>query len=538
MIAVIDNYDSFTYNLVQFLGELGAELEVFRNDQATVEQVAQRNPTHLVVSPGPGTPIDAGISNDMIAHFHGRIPILGVCLGHQCIGAVFGAKVGRAAGIMHGKSSKIHHTGTGLLAGLPTPFEAGRYHSLIVYDPLPADLEVIARAETGEIMALRHRSHPTYGLQFHPESVLTGLGKQILKNFLALSAAPAAVSMNKKEDTNMLKPFIAQAMRREDLTAAQAEEAIQVIMTGGATPAQIGSYLTAMRMKGETVEEITGSARGMRKNALPVNFEHRPDTLYDTAGTGGDCAGTFNFSTAAAFVIAGTGRKVAKHGNRAASSKCGSADVLAALGVNIDMSPEQAVRAIDEVGMAFFFAAKYHPAMKHAIGPRREIAQRTIFNLLGPLTNPAGADVQVIGVPDPTLTEPLAKVLGDLGARAAYVVHGFGGLDELNAAGPNRVSHLKDGAVTTFDFDPRDVGIPRADLAELRGGTAEENAAMMRNVLEGKCSAAVRDAVLLNAAAPIAAETGDFHGALADARRSLDSGAALKALDGLIAFGK
>jgi anthranilate synthase/phosphoribosyltransferase len=536
MIAVIDNYDSFTYNLVQFLGELGAELEVFRNDQVTVEQIAARKPTHLVISPGPGTPDDAGISNEAVAYFHGKIPILGVCLGHQCIGAVFGAKVGRAAGIMHGKSSNVHHNGAGLLAGLPSPLEAGRYHSLIVYDPPPADLEVIARAETGEIMGLRHRAHPTYGLQFHPESVLTGSGKQILKNFLALTAAPPAAATVHKEDSNMLKPFIAQAMRRENLDAAQAEQAMMVIMTGGATPAQIGSYLTAMRMKGETVEEITGSARGMRKNALPVSFPKRPETLYDTAGTGGDGAGTFNLSTAAAFVIAGTGRKVAKHGNRAASSKCGSADVLAALGVNIDMNPEQAVRAIDEVGIAFFFAAKYHPAMKYAIGPRREIGQRTIFNLLGPLTNPAGADVQVIGVPDPSLTEPLAKVLGSLGARAAYVVHGFGGLDELNAGGPNRISHLKEGAVRTFDFDPREMGVERADPKELRGGTAEENAAMMRTVLEGKSSPAVRDAVLLNAAAAIAAETGDFRGALEESRKSLESGAALRVMEGLIAF--
>jgi anthranilate synthase/phosphoribosyltransferase len=538
MIAVIDNYDSFTYNLVQYLGELGAELEVFRNDQATVEQIARRNPTHLVISPGPGTPADAGISGEAIAYFHGRIPILGVCLGHQCLGAVFGAKVGRAPGVMHGKTSKIHHTGTGILAGLPTPFEAGRYHSLIVLEPAPAELEVSARAETGEIMALRHRIHPTYGLQFHPESVLTDVGKQILKNFLALPPVGAAAASVKKEDTNMLKPFIAQAMRREDLSAAQAEQAMQAIMTGQATPAQIGSYLTALRMKGETVEEISGSARAMRANALPVKFTRRPEKLYDTAGTGGDGAGTFNISTAAAFVIVGTGRKVAKHGNRAASSKCGSADVLAALGVNIEMTPEQAVRAIDEVGIAFFFAAKYHPAMKHAIGPRREIGQRTIFNLLGPLTNPAGADVQVIGVPDPALTEPLAKVLGSLGASAAYVVHGFGGLDELNAGGPNRVSHLKDGAVRTFDFDPRDVGIPRAEPQTLRGGTAEENAATMRAVLEGKSAAPLRDAVLLNAAAAIAAESGDFPAALADARTSLDSGAALKALNGLIAFGR
>jgi anthranilate synthase/phosphoribosyltransferase len=535
MIAVIDNYDSFTYNLVQFLGELGAEVDVFRNDQVTVEQIAARNPTHLVVSPGPGTPDDSGISNEAIRRFHGRIPILGVCLGHQCIGAVFGGRVGRAPGVMHGKTSQIHHAGAGLLAGLPSPFTAGRYHSLIVFDPAPAELEVIARAETGEIMALRHRAYPTFGLQFHPESVLTGLGKTILKNFLDLPPVTAAVSI-RKEDTDMLKPFIAQAMQGKDLAAAEAEQAMQVIMTGGATPAQIGSYLTAMRMKGETVEEITGSARAMRANALPVKFANRPQLLFDTAGTGGDRAGTFNISTAAAFVIAGTGRKVAKHGNRAASSKCGSADVLAALGVNIDLAPEAAVRAINEVGIAFFFAAKYHPAMKYAIGVRREIGQRTIFNLLGPLTNPAGADVQVIGVPDPALTEPLARVLGSLGARAAYVIHGFGGLDELNAGGANRVSHLKEGAVRTFEFDPRDSGVPRSEPKELAGGTAEENAALMRQVLSGKSSAAMRDAVLLNAAAPIAAESGDFQAALVEVRHSLDSGAALKALDGLIAF--
>jgi len=536
MIAVIDNYDSFTYNLVQYLGELGAELEVFRNDQVTVEQLARRNPTHLVVSPGPGTPDDSGISNEMIAHFSGRIPVLGVCLGHQCIGAVFGAKVGRAAGIMHGKSSRIHHSGAGLLAGLPSPLEAGRYHSLIVYDPLPPVLEVLARAETGEIMALRHRVHPTFGLQFHPESVLTAPGKQILKNFLDLPAPKAAAVSDKQEDDSMLKPYIAQAMNRKDLAAAEAEAAMNVIMTGKATPAQIGSYLTAMRMKGETVEEIAGSARAMRANALPVKFAKRPAMLYDTAGTGGDHSGTFNLSTAAAFVIAGTGRKVAKHGNRAATSKCGSADVLSALGVQLDLTPEQAVQAIDRVGIAFFFAVKYHPAMKHAIGPRREIGQRTIFNLLGPLTNPAGADVQVIGVPDPALTEPLAKVLGDLGAKAAYVVHGFGGLDELNQGGPNRISHLKDGAVRTFAFDPQDAGIPRADIQALKGGTAEENAATMRAVLAGKSSAELRDAVLLNAAAPLAAESGDFNAALAEARQSLDSGAALKAMEGLIAF--
>ena len=334
----------------------------------------------------------------------------------------------------------------------------------------------------------------------------------------------------------MLKPYIARALKRENLTAAGAEEAMNIIMTGQATPAQIGAYLVALRMKGETVDEITKSAQAMRANAVRVPLTRDGQPLYDTAGTGGDDAGTFNISTTAAFVVAGTGRKVAKHGNRAASSQCGSADVLAALGLNLELSPEQVGRAIEEVGIGFLFAPRFHPAMKHAVGPRKEIGQRTIFNLLGPLTNPAGADVQVIGVYDPALTEPLARVLAELGARAAFVVHGYGGLDELNPCGPNRVSHLKEGAVHSFDLDPADLGFERAPLADLRGGTADENAHTMRGLLSGRLNGARRSAALLNAAAALAAETGDFSAALAEARQSLDSGMALEKLEALIAY--
>jgi len=336
----------------------------------------------------------------------------------------------------------------------------------------------------------------------------------------------------------MLKPYIAKAIKREHLTAQQAEEAMNIIMTGQATPAQIGAYLVALRMKGETVDEITGSARAMRANAVRVTPKLKGEALYDTAGTGGDGAGTFNISTAAAFIIAGTGRKVAKHGNRAASSQCGSADVLATLGVSLDLTPEQVGQAIDEVGIGFLFAPKFHPAMKHAVGPRKEIGQRTIFNVLGPLTNPAGANVQVIGVYDPALTEPLARVLSELGARAAYVIHGHGGTDELNPCGPNRVSHLKDGAVRTFDLDPADLGLERGPLADLRGGTPDDNAKLMRDLLAGPpgVNGVRRNAALLNAAAALAAETGDLPTALEEAREALDSGAALGKLNALIEY--
>ena len=334
----------------------------------------------------------------------------------------------------------------------------------------------------------------------------------------------------------MLKPFIARALNRQDLTAAQAEEAMNVIMTGQATPAQIGAYLVALRMKGETVDEITGSARAMRANAVRVPLSLNGQPVYDTAGTGGDGKGTFNISTAAAFVIAGTGRIVAKHGNRAASSQCGSADVLAALGLNLDLSPEQVGSAIMQVGISFLFAPKFHPAMKHAVGPRKEIGQRTIFNVLGPLTNPAGADVQVVGVYDPALTEPLARVLGELGARAAFVIHGYGGTDELNACGLNRVSHLRQGQVRTYELDPADLGFERASVADLRGGTPDDNARLMRELLSREADGPQRSAVLLNAAAAMAAETGNFEAALAEARESLDSGAALGKLDALLAY--
>ncbi len=334
----------------------------------------------------------------------------------------------------------------------------------------------------------------------------------------------------------MLKPFINQVINRRDLTAAEAEEAMTIIMTGQATQAQIGAYLVALRMKGETVEEITGSARAMRAQSSHVPCEVNGDPLLDTAGTGGDGAHTFNISTAAAFVIAGSGQKVAKHGNRAASSRCGSADVLSALGVNLDLSPEQVAECIEQVGIGFIFAPKFHPAMKHAIGPRRELGQRTIFNLLGPLTNPAGATHQLIGVYDPALTGPMAKVLGELGGRAAFVVHGYGGLDELTTGGPNRVSRLKDGAVETFEFDAADLGLRRARPADLRGGEPEENARILRALLGGKDRSTRRDVLLLNSAAALAAVNGDFASGLREAERSLSSGAALHKLEALAAF--
>jgi anthranilate synthase/phosphoribosyltransferase len=536
MLILIDNYDSFTYNLVQYLGELGADIRVFRNDQISLNELIALKPDQLVISPGPGEPLkDGGISPEAIKYFTGKIPVLGVCLGHQCLGAIYGGKVDRAPRLMHGKTSPVTHNGQGVFKDIPSPFEAMRYHSLVVYEPVPAELEIVATTAEGEIMALKHRHHPTYGVQFHPESILTEHGKQLLKNFLDIKIAPP---VGASTEPAMLKSFIAKTINRTDLTAEEAEEAMNIIMTGQATPAQVSAYLVSLRMKGETISEITGSVRAMRANALKVKLANPDERIYDIVGTGGDGAHTFNISTAAAFVVAGMGRKVAKHGNRAASSQCGSADVLSALGVNLDLTPEQVAKAIDTIGIGFMFAPKFHPAMKYAVGPRKEIGQRTIFNILGPLTNPANANIQLTGVFDPKLTEPLANVLHQLGSKAAMVIHGAGGTDELNTCGVNRISHLKDGAVKTYDLDPVELGFSLAVMEDLRGGTPDESAKMMRDLLSGKLKGARRDSVLLNAAGALAAETGDFKSALMEATAALDSGKALAKLDALVEFSK
>ena len=334
----------------------------------------------------------------------------------------------------------------------------------------------------------------------------------------------------------MLKPFIAKIVNHQNLTVQEAEEAMNIIMTGQATQAQIGAYLISLRMKGETIDEITGSARAMRSVASKVPYDRGGEDLLDIVGTGGDGTHTFNISTTAAFVIAGAGPKVAKHGNRAASSKCGSADVLDALGVNLDLTPEQVADCIREVGIGFLFASKIHPAMRHAIGPRREIGQRTIFNILGPLTNPAGVTHQLIGVFDPKWTIPMATALGELGVTAAYVVHGFGGVDELTTAGMNQVTALRDSKVNSFELDPAEYHLRSASPDELRGGDPPVNALMLRAILSGQDHSSRRDVVLLNSAAALATRHGDFKKGIQEAEQSLASGAALARLDSLISF--
>jgi anthranilate phosphoribosyltransferase len=330
-----------------------------------------------------------------------------------------------------------------------------------------------------------------------------------------------------------IKELIAIAAAGRPLSQEQAETAFDIMMSGDATPSQMGGLLMALRVRGETVDEITGGVRAMRAKMTRIKA---PDDAIDTCGTGGDGSGTYNVSTAAGLVAAASGVTVAKHGNRALSSKAGSADVLAALGVNIEAPPEIVERAIAEAGIGFMMAPRHHGAMRHVGGTRVELGTRTIFNLLGPLSNPAGARRQLIGVFAKEWIRPLAEVLGRLGTERAWVVHGADGLDEITTTGTTYVAELKDGAVETFEISPEVANLPFARPEDLKGGDAEHNAAALKAVLAGQASA-FRDIVLLNAAAAlvVAGRVDDLRSGVAVAAQAIDSGAAQATLEKLIA---
>jgi anthranilate phosphoribosyltransferase len=330
----------------------------------------------------------------------------------------------------------------------------------------------------------------------------------------------------------MIRDAIAALVDRRDLSEQEAAACMEQIMSGEATPAQLGAFLIALRMKGETVDEIAGMARVMREKSLRVPVD---GLLLDTCGTGGDAKGTFNVSTAAAFVAAGAGVRVAKHGNRAMTSECGSADVLEALGAKIDLAPEGVASCIERAGFGFMFAPVFHPAMKHAAGPRREIGVRTVFNILGPLTNPAGAGAQVLGVADRALAEKLALVLARLGTDHALVVHSIDGLDEVSASAPTEVFEVRDGGVTAHTIRPADAGLPEHEAGATRGGSPADNAAALRRVLSGEAGP-LRDFTLLNAAAALiaAGSAADLRAGVACAAQAIDSGAALERLEAFV----
>jgi len=333
-----------------------------------------------------------------------------------------------------------------------------------------------------------------------------------------------------------MKEAIKKLVEGKDLTRQEAAIAMDTIMQGNATPSQIAAFITALRIKGETVDEITGCAEKMREHAINI-YPHQKEVV-DTCGTGGDVSGTFNISTVSAFVAAGAEVSIAKHGNRSVSSKCGSADVLEALGVKIDIEPKKVEECISKVGIGFIFAPTFHKAMRFAMPSRREIGIRTVFNILGPLTNPAKASAQVLGVFDADLTEMLAKVLGNLGVKHALVVHGMDGLDEISISDKTKVSHLRNGKVDNYFIKPEDFKIHKARKEDVLGGTINQNMEITVNILTGEEKGAKRDVVLLNAAAAIfvGGKAKDLKEGIKLAGGSIDSGAAKRKLDEMVEF--
>lgn len=540
MILLIDNYDSFTYNLYQQIGSIYPDIKVVRNDMITLDEIEKLAPEALVISPGPGYPNEAGISVDAIKRFAGKIPILGVCLGHQSIAEAFGGKIVRALEPKHGKASMITvNNSTPLFKGMPEKIKAARYHSLIVEKAsLPDCLEVIAEDEDGQIMALRHKELAVYGVQFHPESVLTDLGKSMISNFLSEIAGisgfeKVAVPLPDSERKALMK-YIKIVSEGKDLTPAEAEDAMDIIMSGGATDAQIAGFLAFLRAKGETTDEITGFARIMRKKASIVPTSK---SAVDIVGTGGDLAGSFNISTTSSFVIAGTGLNVAKHGNRSVSSKSGAADVLESLGVKISLSPAQASACIQNVGISFLFAQSFHSSMRFVGKARREMGVRTVFNILGPLANPALSDYILLGVYDPALLETMATVLMNLGVKSAMIVYGDG-LDEVSVSGETKVCELRGKKIIKYSITPEEFGLKRYPKEDIVGGTPAENAQITLNILSGKEHGAKRDIVLLNSACAIycTGAASSIEEGLEMARDSIDSGKALAKLEKLKEF--
>lgn len=533
MILLIDNYDSFSYNVYQLVGSVDPDIQVIRNDQMTIEEIETMNPSHIILSPGPGRPADAGICEEVIRHFAGKKPILGICLGHQAICEVFGAKIGYARKLMHGKQSVADlDTTSRLFQGMKREMTVARYHSLAA-DPftMPDCLRITARTADGEIMAVEHKKYAVYGVQFHPESVLTPEGKRIIENFLGKENNEI---QQKERNPRMIQEAIIKLSKKEDIGYEMAKQVMNEIMSGEATEVQKSAYLTALSMKGETIEEITGSAEEMRAHALPLNAN--VESL-EIVGTGGDGSNSFNISTTASMVIAAGGVPVTKHGNRAASSKSGAADCLEALGVNLNIEPEKSREIVEQLGICFLFAQKYHSAMKY-VGPiRKELGIRTVFNILGPLTNPAKPSYIVLGVYSEELLMPMAQVLDKLGIKRGLVVFGREKLDEISAAGPTAVCELNHGAITTYTITPEEMGLERCKKEDLLGGTPEENAEITKKILQGE-KGPKRNAVLLNAGAAlyVAGKAESIRDGVELAADIIDSNKAMEKLNAFVAM--
>lgn len=492
MFLLIDNYDSFTYNLVQAFKTLGmAPTVVYNDDPQLLELVHSPDLEMVCISPGPSHPLNSGYCLEFLKKLKPTIPVLGICLGHQILGLFAGAKVDIAPCIMHGKQSEIVHDAQGIFKEITMPMQVGRYHSLAVYtegQELRIDFTVTARAPEGEIMALQYLDRPWIGVQFHPESVLTPEGLALLGNF------PHAIA--KQENEENISEILEHLAQKKDLTASMAAFAFARLMNGEMTAAQAGSFLTALRMKGESSLELAHAMRSALARSIRV--EGVEGACIDIVGTGGDGRHSFNCSTLSALTIAGMGYSVVKHGNRAVSSKCGSADALEALGIELDSDPNSVAKAVEKRNFAFLFAPHFHPAFKNIGALRKELGVRTLFNLLGPMINPARPSHLLMGVARPELVPLVAEALLHSSLERAAIVCGAGNYDEVTPLGKATILLLERGSVRELELDPAQFGILPCSVEDLAVASKEEAVQVLHELLEGKGSKAMLDMATLN----------------------------------------
>jgi len=471
------------------------KVKAVRNDEITVEHIKRMRPSHIVISPGPGRPKDAGISLKVIREFSGKIPILGVCLGHQCIIEAFGGKIIGAPRIVHGKTSVIAHDNRGVFRHIPQNVAVVRYHSLCGEpSTIPDCLEVTAETvDDRTIMGVRHKTHHTVGVQFHPESIGTGAGRRIVQNFFHYK-------IEEPQKMALLQKLAA----GRDLTARESYAMMDEITDGELTDGQLGAFLGALAVKGVTPTELSQFVKVLRDKA---GVKRRVSGAIDTCGTGGDGKHTFNISSAAALVCGAAGLNVAKHGNRAMSSKSGSYDFLCALGIETQGDLAANLASINQHHFAFFFAQKYHSAMRHVAKARQELKFRTVFNMIGPLANPMALDYQVAGVFSHEILDLYIESMKKLGRKRAMVVHSFEGMDEISVCDRTHVRELNQGKITAYDIGPEDFGIQPYRMNDLSGRSADENAAMFLKMtgtkVVPKSLEAIRAAICANAAAAL-----------------------------------
>ncbi|MBP9717887.1 anthranilate phosphoribosyltransferase [Candidatus Gracilibacteria bacterium] len=472
---IIDNYDSFTYNLYQYVAELGGNPVVIRNDGITLEKIKSEGYSHIIISPGPGSPEnqkDFGICAEVIKQCTDT-PILGVCLGHQGMIYALGGRVVRAPEPVHGKRSTMKvDTDSVLFKGLPTEITGMRYHSLIgERESLPEEFSITAETTADHlVMGVQHKTRPLFGIQFHPESIGTPTGKTIIANFLSCSGSTSPEE--------------------------QAELLFHKMVSGAMNDEKILQTLKTMAERGETVEEITGMARAMRSRSVKIPYDGE---VMDVCGTGGSGLPRMNISTAAAFVLAVGGVVVAKHGNKAASGRCGSFDLLEALGVRVELDAEAVATTLKKLGIGFIYAPLFHPAMKSLAPIRKKLGIRTIFNLLGPLSNPLKPSYHLLGVSSLVAAQKIAAASRLLNYKRIMVCVGENGLDEITLVGKTTIFDLENGIERCYEFLPEEAGLHRVEaFEEIAGGDSETNKKIFLELLEGKSTESLQNFLALN----------------------------------------